>query len=186
MGLDIGGDGLGHPADDQILPEVIHGFPMHGLFHGFSFFKMQANKIHQNFVVQSPEKLFKIHWVELDVPFLRGDHDVLYIFANAHQGAGFDVVISSVCDQVFDGSPRFGKQLHFIQNDERFPGIKLDIVIVGQIQEKEIQIVHVVQKKVGHGLTDPVEIDHQIALVFCFGECLCNVAFSYPAGPVDQ
>ena len=49
--------------------------------------------------------------------FFRWDHDIANIFLDGHQGAGFQVVISSVSDKVFDCGAGFREELDLIKDN---------------------------------------------------------------------
>lgn len=69
---------------------------MQRLFERLLLLKAGTDEIHQRIVTKRPEKFLKIHRIHLEVAFLGGNGDVLDVFLDGHEQAGFNIVVSSV------------------------------------------------------------------------------------------
>ncbi len=70
--------------------------------------------------------------------FFGRNYDILYVFADGHQGACFHIIISAVHDQIFEGGSGFWKHLYFIENNQRISLIELLVVVCRQIHKQMV------------------------------------------------
>ena len=78
--------------------------------------------------------------------FLRWYDDTLDILLYRDERACFDIVVSSIGNEVFDTLPCLRVHLYFVKDDKRITLVKFHTVICGQQHEEGIKIVHMLDE----------------------------------------
>ena len=135
---------------------------------------------------ESPQEFLKIQRIHAEMTFFRGNDNILHMLFNAHEGSGFDIVIPAVGYKILDCRPCSRKELHLIENDQRFPFMQRYIIVIWKVQEECIQVFEVGYEKVRDFFADTVEVDHDIGLVLSLRKFLYYIALPYTTSPIDQ
>ena len=176
----------GHATHQHVLFEQQHGFVVETSVQRLLFLETGADILYQRLFFQCPAKLLKIHRIHLDVPFLRGNHNILHILLDGNKGAGFHKIISAICYQILDGFPGLGEQLDFIKDDDAFPLVKLHTIMDRQQHIEGIQIIQMQIKIFFHSIGGSDKIDENIAFVFVLCKFFYDSRFTYPTGTLHQ
>lgn len=128
----------------------------------------------------------KIERIHFQMPLLRWNDDVFDVFANRNQRAGFKIVVSSVCYQIFDAFTRFWKHLHFIEYDERFALVEFHTVKCRQKHEKGIQVIYVLLKIALDLLRTFCKVNQQTTFIFILAKFFADSWFSDTSGTLYQ
>ena len=96
---------------------------MQELSHHLPGIKAFSDHIHQNIIPHRPQKFLKIHRVHFDMPLLRRNYNIRYIFPDGHQRSGLHIIKPAVGNQIFQGGPRPRELLYLIKNNQGLPGI---------------------------------------------------------------
>ena len=116
----------------------------------------------------------------------RRDDNVLDIFLEPNERAGFQIVIPAVCHQIFNELPGAGVLLYFIKNNQGFSLVQRCRIEGGQFCKKEIQIRTVINEKIKDILRCITKINRNMGAVFIGCKLLGNIALSYAPGSIES
>ena len=94
--------------------------------------------------------------------------DILRFFLDTDQVAGFNIIVSVVPYQFFDGLPGFGAFLNLIQDNDRFARDKRDIVVELKSHEDTVKEVGDIIEKGGNLRAD---LGVTATIIACFSAC---------------
>ena len=113
-----------HSADKHIQSKVTHDFAVGCIPESRHGGKSLLKKRNCGLVAHGPTEFFIVHRIHREAGFLTGDADILRLFLDADQGAGFDVIVAVVAYQFLDCLAGFGAFLNLIQNDDGLGGLQ--------------------------------------------------------------
>ena len=176
----------GHSAHQHILLEQEHGLIVERPLQRLPLFKAGLDIGHHGLFPQRPAEFLKVQGVHFHLPFLGGNHNVLHVFLDGNEGAGFHIVIAPIGNQILNGFSGFGKQLHFIEDNYTVPLMQLDTVLDRQQHEECVQVIQI-QLEVFIYITGRFrKVDQNIAFVLVLCELLHNRGFSDSPRALNQ
>lgn len=175
-----------HTADQYILLEEHHRLMVQIVFKRLFLFEAGFDIVEHFLFAERPTELHEVHRIHPLLALLRGDGDVLDILFDGDQRTGLKIVIASVLDQLLDRLARLGILLYLIENDQRLVRIERLVVLGRQDHEESVEIVQILFECVLHHLTDVVEVDQQITLVFFLAEFFHDGGLADPSRTFDH
>ena len=103
---------------------------MKGLSQRLHILETLPDEVHECLMSESPQEFLKIQRIHAEMTFFRGNDNILHMLFNAHEGSGFDIVIPAVGYKILDCRPCSRKELHLIENDQRFPFMQRYIIVI--------------------------------------------------------
>ena len=75
--------------------------------------------------------------------FLARNEDVPDILIYRYQRTGFNVVVATIRDKMFDGFARTWELLHLVKDDECVPSYEMSMGNALEVQEERIEVIKI-------------------------------------------
>ena len=176
----------GHSTHQHILLEQEHGLIVKRSLQRLLLIKASSDISDHRFFAQCPAEFLKVQGIHFHLPFLGRNHNVLHVFFDGNEGAGFHIVIAPIGNQVLNGLSGFGEQLHLIEDNHAVPLMQLDTILDRQQHEECVQVIQI-QLEVFLYITGCFrKVDQNIAFVLVLCELLYNCGLPDSPRSLDQ
>ena len=159
---------------------------MQGIGERLHLVKTHANEIGQPLFVHAPKKLLKVEGLKFQRLFLGWDDDIFNVLLDAEQGSSFDVVVTSVCNEILDESACLRVHLDLVKDDKRLMFIEFDVIENREIEEERVEVSAIVLKILLNFGRCLKEINDKAGLVFGFSKRAGKRALSDAAGSFNK
>lgn len=136
--------------------------------------------------VNRREEFFKVQWPKLEAKFFRRNDDVCNVALETDERSCFDVVISTVFDEMLDELPGLREELYFVEDDAALALMKPRSVKVRQACEEVVEVMGIVLKELLHDRRQKRKVNVDEGTVFVLRERFGEEALAYPSRSFNQ